>query len=291
MARLAEIREIVQHYAEAFDASAVSAADALAGMRDAAAIENMASALKAKLAARVSETELWRRKGDRSPAHLLARETGTTVGAAKDALETAARLDDQPDVDEAARRGEVSAQQTQVIADAEAAQPGAGTKLLGQVRAGASLAETRDEAARIKAASHPDPEARRKKIHQARSLRSFTDAEGAGNLRMRDNPEVIATVMAVVDEITDGIFHKAYREGRREPREAYAADALGGAGRPVKQHRARARPGPRSSSASTGPPGCGAIPPGARSWSWWAMARWPPRRSTRRLTPAASWPR
>ncbi len=43
---------------------------------------------------------------------------------------------------------------------------------------------------------------------------------------MRDNPEVIATVMAVVDEITDGIFHKAYREGRREPREAYAADAL-----------------------------------------------------------------
>jgi hypothetical protein len=226
VARLADIRKLMQSYTECFDASAVSANDALLGVRDAAAIENMAAALKANLAARVSDTELWRTKGDRSAAHLLAREAGTTVGQAKDALDTAARLRALPAADAATRRGELSSQQSSAIADAAAVDPAAEKTLLGQVRAGASLAETRDEAARIKAAATPDLEARRKKIHAERYLRTFTDGEGAGNLRMRDNPEVIARIMARVDEVADEIFYTAYREGRREPRQAYAADAL-----------------------------------------------------------------
>ncbi|MBA3655338.1 MAG: hypothetical protein H0W70_14230, partial [Actinobacteria bacterium] len=65
--------------------------------------------------------------------------------------------------------------------------------------------------------------------------RSWTDPEGAGNLRLRDNPEVIAGLMARVDEETDVIFCEHRRDGTRERREAYAADALvrivtGGAG-------------------------------------------------------------
>ena len=171
MAWLAEIRETLQSYTESFDASAVSAGDALDGVRDAAA-----------------------------------------------------------------RRGVLSSQQTSAIAEAAAADPSAEATLLAQVRAGASLAETRDEAARIKAAAHPDPEARRRKIHDERYLREFTDGEGAGNLRMRDNPEVIAQIMARIDTITDEMFQAARRSGRYEAREAYAADALarlatsGGAG-------------------------------------------------------------
>src|ERR1044072_8158879 len=47
-------------------------------------------------AARVAETKLWDSKGDRSPAHALARESGTSVGAAADAIETAQRLAEQP---------------------------------------------------------------------------------------------------------------------------------------------------------------------------------------------------
>ncbi|MDQ3979716.1 MAG: hypothetical protein M3314_09205, partial [Actinomycetota bacterium] len=71
-----------------------------------------------------------------------------------------------------------------------------------------------------------DPEAKRRAIHAGRYLRSYTDAEGAWNLRMRDNPEVGARVMAALEPVRDRLFKTARAEGRRELLEAYAADAL-----------------------------------------------------------------
>jgi hypothetical protein len=200
--------------------------EALLGLRAAATIESIAATIKALCSARVAETQLHRGSGARSAAELVAKETGTTVGGARDAIDTANRLRDQPALDAAARRGEVSAQQAAVISDAAAADPTAEATLLDGVRGGASLRETQDQAARIKAAAVVDPEARRRKIHKERYLRTFTDGEGGWNLRMRDNPEVGAAIMASLDAITDALFHKARREGRREERQAYAADAL-----------------------------------------------------------------
>src|SRR5437764_7852698 len=88
---LSELRAGMEHFATAFDAALVSAGRAAAIVGDAAAIEKMAAALKALAAARVADTELWRREGERSAAHHLARRTGTTVGQASDAIETARR--------------------------------------------------------------------------------------------------------------------------------------------------------------------------------------------------------
>jgi hypothetical protein len=238
--RLPEIREAISRYAESSDASSLTGSEALRGMREAARIENIAAGLKAKFSARVAATEAHHLTGARSAAELLARESGTTIGAAKDAIESAKRLADQPALNDAVTRGAVSQQQAAVISDAAGADPRAERTLLDQVQAGASLPELREQAARIKNAAHPDPEARRRKIHDERSLREWTDGEGAGNLRMRDNPEVIAAIMARVNDVTDDIFKQAYREGRREPREAYAADALvqivtGGPDAPTKK--------------------------------------------------------
>lgn len=42
-------------------------------MEDAAAIENMAATAKSLAAARVAETGVWKKSGDRTPAHELAR--------------------------------------------------------------------------------------------------------------------------------------------------------------------------------------------------------------------------
>jgi hypothetical protein len=224
--RLAEIREAITEYASGFDASALTGSEALWRMREAARVENIAAALKAQCAARVAETEVHRTTGSRSAAEQLAKDSGSTIGAAKEAIAAAQRLADQPALDHAVRAGRLSPQQTAVIADAAAADPRAEQSLLAQVEAGASLPELRQAAARIKNAAHPDPEARRKKIHDERFFRTWTDGEGAGNLRMRDNPEVIAAIGEVVDGLTDQKFRQAYKEGRREPREAYAADAL-----------------------------------------------------------------
>ncbi len=45
-------------------------------------------------------------------------------------------------------------------------------------------------------------------------------------MQVLNNPEVGAEIMAVIDPIRDRLFAEARAEGRREPTEAYAADAL-----------------------------------------------------------------
>ena len=89
-----------------------------------------------------------------------------------------------------------------------------------------SRAELRAECAQTKAAAHPDAEARRAEIHTRRHLRTWTDAGGAWNLHMVDNPEVGAQIMAALGPLRDRLFAAARGAGRREAPEAYAADAL-----------------------------------------------------------------
>jgi Domain of unknown function (DUF222) len=107
--RLSELRCAMSAYATRFDAARVSAHDAARVVEDAAAIKNMAATVEALAAARVAETELWKREGDRSAAHQLARTTGTSVAQAKDALDAARRLLELPATEAAARRGELNA--------------------------------------------------------------------------------------------------------------------------------------------------------------------------------------
>jgi len=212
-------------YATRFDAASLSVADAARAVEEASAIEKMAATVKALAAARVARTDLWRRRGDRSAANELARRTGTSVGQAAQALETGKRLDALPETAAAARRGELSPQQAAAITDAAGADPLAEADLLDRAKHG-SLQGLKDHCARTKAAAGPDPEARRRRIHDGRYLRTYNDAEGAWNLHMRDNPEVGAEIMAALAPIRDRLFARARAEERREPLEAYAADAL-----------------------------------------------------------------
>jgi hypothetical protein len=223
--RLSELRSAMGEYATRFDAARVSASDAAHAVDDAAAIEKMAATVKSLAAARVAETTLWKRDGDRSAAHHLARTTGTSLNQAKDALEAARRLQALPETEAAARRGELSAQQVAVITDAASVNPEAEAGLLEHAHS-SSLGELRDEGARIKA-NACDLEARRRRIHEQRYLRTWHDAEGAANLHLRDNPEVVAGIMATLEPIRNELFEAALKDGRREPMEACAADALG----------------------------------------------------------------
>jgi hypothetical protein len=222
--RLPELRSAMSEYATQFDPARVTARDTARVVEDAAAIEKMAATVKSLAAARVAETELWKRDGDRSAAHQLARTTGTSVTQAREVLSSARLLQDLPETEAAARRGELSAQQVAVIADAASADPDAEARLLEQSRT-ASLGELRDECARTKA-NASDLEARRRRIHEHRYLRTWADTEGARMLQLRDNPEVVAGIMATLEPIRDELFQAARKEGRREPMEAYAADAL-----------------------------------------------------------------
>jgi hypothetical protein len=129
-----------------------------------------------------------------------------------------------PATSEAARRGELSARQTAAIADAACVDPDAESQLLGQARS-VSLQELRAQCARAKSRV-VDLEERRRRIHAARHVRSWVDAEGAGHMHYRDNPERVAAVMARLNAERDRRHDAAVRAGCPEALEAHAADAL-----------------------------------------------------------------
>jgi hypothetical protein len=217
--QLGQLREAVGRYAAGFDASLLSCADA------AAVIENLAATVKALAAARSAAGEMWKEAGARSAAAHLARATGTSVRVAGEVLDTGRRLERLPALAAVARTGELSAAQVAAVADAAAVDPSAEAALVEKASS-SSLAELREHCGRVKASARPDAEIRRKAIHDQRFLRGWTDAEGAWHLSMRENPEVGAVVMAAIAAVRDRLFRQARAEGRHEPSEAYAADAL-----------------------------------------------------------------
>jgi hypothetical protein len=224
-AELAGIHRRLASVAAAFDGDGVSAEEAGEIVRIGAGIEAMASTVKALAAARLAETTRWREAGDRTPAHHLARVTGTTVSQAGALLDAASRLSACPATEAAARAGELSPQQVVAIVDATTADPSAERRLVGTAGT-TTLAELRDECARTKAAALPDPEAHHRMLHAGRFARRRTCADGAAEIHYRSTPEDVAHVWAVVEGYTEREFRRAREEGRRESFDAYAADAL-----------------------------------------------------------------
>ena len=223
---LTQLKVALERYVAGFDAALLSAADATTVVDQASAIEKMAATLKALAAERAAECGQWRQRGARSAAHDLAQRSGTTVGAAAEALEGARRLRQLPIQAGAARRGEVSPQQVAAIAEAAVADPRAERRLVESAQH-ASLGELRDECARTKEAASPkDAEARHAEVHRTRYLRTFKDRQGGWNLSVRNVAELGAEFMAMLRPLQDQVFRRARAEGRRESFEAYGADAL-----------------------------------------------------------------
>ena len=256
--RLGQLREAMGRYAVGFDASLLSCEGAAAVVAEAARIENLAATVKARAAARSAAGEGWKAAGDRSAAAHLARATGSSVRAAGEVLETARRLERLPALAGAARAGELSAAQVAAVADAGVVDPSAETRLVDIARS-SSLAELREHCGRAKASAHPDAEARRRAIHDRRFLRSWTDAEGAWNLRMRANPEVGAVVMAAIEALRDRLFRQARSEGRQEPAQVLHRRCPGGAGH---RRRHRRQDGIESQDHRAGGPAGAAAGPG-----------------------------
>ena len=203
----------------------------LAG-RDAAAlveafdeIERLGAAGRALAARRVDETNQWRLEGQRSAASWVAAKTGTSVGTAGGAIETAKRLEELPATREAFVSGRLSEAQAREIASAAASSPAAESRLL-EFAAREPLGALRDECRRVLAASSADQVEWCERIRRRRYLRSWCDEEGAVCFRARYAPDDGAKLLALVEARQNVVFREARRAGRREPYAAYAADAL-----------------------------------------------------------------
>jgi hypothetical protein len=191
-----------------------------------ARIERLACAGRVLCARRVSGTGLWRSNGDRTPAHWLARTSGTSVGEAIGLLAATEQLDALPETEAALRNGDLSGAQVRVIADAAVVARSAES---GLVRSAPrlSLAELKENARRAKHAALGSSEADRlERLRQSRHLRTWTDEDGAGCGSWRVTPDAQATIVAAVRALQEKIFRAPRAADDRESAEAYAADAL-----------------------------------------------------------------
>jgi Domain of unknown function (DUF222) len=187
--------------------------------------ERVCAAAKALLARRVEETGAWRAGGHRSAAHWVAEATGETVGAAARTLETARALEVLPETDAAFRAGELSGTQAAEITSAAGADPGAEAQLL-ETASATSVKGLRDRCRQVRAGAEGDDRAWARRLHEGRRAHDWTDPDGAYCLSARMAPDAGARFRSAWTAHIDRIFGDARRVGRREPRAAYAADAL-----------------------------------------------------------------
>ena len=187
-------------------------------------IERLAAAGKLLMARRVESSNAWRRSGHRSAAAHLAEATGTGLGTAIDALETARRLEALPATEEAVRAGKLSEVQAREITGAAILRPAAERELVEAAGEG-SLNVLRLRCRRVRATAE-DQNATYESIRRSRYLRHWTDTEGAVRLDARLTPDEGARILAAVKRVSARFAEQARKSGRLEPAAAHAADAL-----------------------------------------------------------------
>jgi Domain of unknown function (DUF222) len=187
--------------------------------------ERVCAAAKTLLARRVDETGVWRKDGHRSAAHWVAEATGETVGAACRTLDTAHALEQLPETDAAFRSGQLSELQAAEVTSAAGANPSAEGALL-ETAASTSVKGLKDRCRQVRAGAEEDDRAWARRLHEHRRAHDWTDPDGSYCLSARMAPDAGARFSSAWNAHIDRIFRDARRAGRREPRAAYAADAL-----------------------------------------------------------------
>ncbi|MBK5224332.1 MAG: hypothetical protein JJE52_15945 [Acidimicrobiia bacterium] len=249
-----DLRESLAVCIDSARASSMTAADAVVVVAEAARIENAAVVLKALAARRLAETGAWRNSGDRSPAHYLARVSGTSVGAARTVLDTCSRLDHLPATAAAARCGELSMRQAAAISDAALVDRAAEGRLLRMAKSG-SLSELEEECARVKAAACPDDEAERHRRARAeRGCHTSRRADRSAQILYRSSADEVAEIWSVIRSFTERRFAAARGAGVRDTHDNYCADGM------LDMARTAAARTNNGTSASPGPDPAPATP-------------------------------
>jgi hypothetical protein len=215
----------LERMARGLDADCLDGSDAAELVAVATRGERICAALKTVGARRVEKAGTWKASGQRSAAHWIAEHTGETVGAATQTLETARRLEELSATDEAFRAGELSATQASEIASAAEADPHAETELLATA-AETSVKGLRDKCRQVRAGAEADDLAWARRLHTRRRFSDWTSPDGAYCFSGQLAPDAGARFRSALQPHIDRIFRDARKAGRREPRAAYAADAL-----------------------------------------------------------------
>ena len=197
--KLAEFRQSIADYAKAFDAAALTPAQADEVVRLCARIDASISTVRALAASRAAEGRKWKKEGFRSAADHLAQKTGTSPTQAKRTLKTGRQLAEQPEVAQAALSGELSPAQTEAVSIGAAANPAKAGELIEKAKS-SSMRELLSDVTRIVADSG-DRDERHRAILAKRGIRRWTDAEGAMQGRLQGLVEDGAAIWQVLETI------------------------------------------------------------------------------------------
>src|SRR5918994_2058519 len=149
------------------------------------------------------------------------RDRGRDSANARDG----AALEQLPETDAAFRAGQLSDVQAAEITSAAVADPSAEAELL-EAAGATSVKGLRDRAREVRAGAEADDRAWARRLHVERRAHEWTDPDGAYRFEGRLAPDAGARFSSAWKTHIDRIFCDARRAGRREPRAAYAADAL-----------------------------------------------------------------
>jgi hypothetical protein len=195
--------------------------------------ELMAMCARAEKLVAYTKTALARKLDD---VEELARMTGTSVGKAKQTVETAKALKEAPAVQDAFSGGDISLDQAAEIAKAEVASPGSATELL-------KTAETESfqvlrECARKVVLEAEQKRGLAQRQRKARTARSYCDDLGMVNVHLKWQPHVGTPIVNRAEAQASRLYKAAKKDGNPEPFERYLADAYAEifSGSAVKPH-------------------------------------------------------
>jgi hypothetical protein len=157
-----------------FDPHALSAAECATLVKRLARLENASAAARAAAARVVTDRGV--PDGSSKPAEWLARTTGTSNRQAENELSTSSQLEELPATREAARRGDLSPEQTREVALTAKEAPESEAEMIDLARK-SSLQALRDEGRKRRHAMI-DPDELHDRQRAARSHRHWRDDDG-----------------------------------------------------------------------------------------------------------------
>jgi hypothetical protein len=188
--------------------------------------EKACAAARLLAAARAVDAGAHKDLGYRDGPAWLAHQSGTTATQARQALDTAGRLQDCPDTREALLAGDLSLAQAQEISQAQAETPGAESALLAMARQG-DLSTLRQQA-REHCQAHTQVEDLHRQQHQTRFFRHWRDRLGMVCFAGALPPETGLPFVRRIELAAHRVRRAARHDDGAAPErwEAHAADAL-----------------------------------------------------------------
>lgn len=258
--RLGDAEGAVAQMAAQLDPALLSTADAAAVLVRLTRLRNGVEGMMTLLAARAADSDEFARRGHRRREDWLATVTGTSPQDARRQLDTSRQLETLPATTARLKDGTLSPAQARTVAEAAAASPAAEQGLLATA-ARDNLEGLHQHAERVKAGARSAEEdaARLQRLHRARSAKRFEDPDGAGVLRCRLTPDVMALVWGRLQhDVWD--HDKHHPPSPDHPKDTYAAKLADAVVRAITGQPATATTIEPSTAPNVGPAG-GAVDP------------------------------